>query len=579
MVRHSKIDACAGDSVEVSLQRRRRRSAWRALAGVGGLAVVAATMPLAASTASAAGPVVVTCGQVITQSTKLAGNVGPCPANGVIIGADHITLDLNGHTLAGARTQLPSGDAGGIRLPLRTGVTVMDGTVTGFDGGIVVNGGSGNTFKNLTVSDNNSSANADSSGNFTADLGDGIVIFGSAGNVVKNDTIQRNGIYDNVAIIGGGSDNNTVQSNTITDTVGAGRNGFDVILNGVDNNGTVSLMHNDVIANNVIANANSAGIFDADNVGGIIRGNTITNTDQAIRVDNHFASGTAQSFSNALISGNHVDQGSRELSGIDILSLGNRVIGNTVTNNIGTSRLGAIGGIADQALGGVLDQNSFIGNTITNNSGTGLLLSDGATAIGNAVTNNLHDLGNGLQGRGGIELGNSDVVRDNVVVNNTGNGIDVEETSNDTITGNQVHGNSDSGIYVEEVFGQVAVSKNVISANNFANNAVNPHCQFDVLCVAGLTGILPLAADMLEVATVDVSTFDCGTDVWSGNLWGTGGFAPPCTGAGGHQVTASSASTSTAAQSAATGGLAGSLSSAPRPAVTTLDASPRHPLG
>lgn len=38
-----------------------------------------------------------TCGQTILVSTVLDSNVGPC-ATGITIGADNITLDLNGFT-------------------------------------------------------------------------------------------------------------------------------------------------------------------------------------------------------------------------------------------------------------------------------------------------------------------------------------------------------------------------------------------------------------------------------------------------------------------------------------------------
>ncbi|HEV2810870.1 MAG TPA: hypothetical protein VGV93_10810, partial [Acidimicrobiales bacterium] len=63
------------------------------------------------------------CGDVITQTTTLTADVGPCPGNGIIIGADNIMLNLNGHTISG--TPGPGdGNAAGIRLPFRTGVRI-----------------------------------------------------------------------------------------------------------------------------------------------------------------------------------------------------------------------------------------------------------------------------------------------------------------------------------------------------------------------------------------------------------------------------------------------------------------------
>ncbi|MDP9366755.1 MAG: hypothetical protein M3Q03_00525, partial [Chloroflexota bacterium] len=101
------------------------------------------------------------CGDVITKSTTLVADIGPCPADGITIGADNIRLNLNGHTISGT-PGVGDGNAAGIRLPFRTGVTITGhpgnsgktGTVTGFDGGVFVNGGSGNTVENLVVRDN-----------------------------------------------------------------------------------------------------------------------------------------------------------------------------------------------------------------------------------------------------------------------------------------------------------------------------------------------------------------------------------------------------------------------------------------
>src|SRR6185437_8148829 len=44
------------------------------------------------------------CGQVIKQSVKLSDNLD-CTSDGLIVGADGITIDLNGHTLNGPGPQ------------------------------------------------------------------------------------------------------------------------------------------------------------------------------------------------------------------------------------------------------------------------------------------------------------------------------------------------------------------------------------------------------------------------------------------------------------------------------------------
>jgi hypothetical protein len=53
-------------------------------------------------------PTVVHCGQVITRDTTVANDLTGCHRYGLIIGADDITLDLNGHTIGGDGTFTPT---------------------------------------------------------------------------------------------------------------------------------------------------------------------------------------------------------------------------------------------------------------------------------------------------------------------------------------------------------------------------------------------------------------------------------------------------------------------------------------
>src|SRR4029450_12122301 len=46
----------------------------------------------------------VRCGDTITSDTTLDSNLVNCPNNGIVIGADNVTLDLNGHTIDGDAT-------------------------------------------------------------------------------------------------------------------------------------------------------------------------------------------------------------------------------------------------------------------------------------------------------------------------------------------------------------------------------------------------------------------------------------------------------------------------------------------
>ena len=90
-------------------------------------ALVAGALAAPASQASAAP---LHCGATITQSTKLTHDLTNCPGVGLRIGADGITLDLNGHTVAAAAKR--NATAHGILNVGHDRVTIKGGTVKGF---------------------------------------------------------------------------------------------------------------------------------------------------------------------------------------------------------------------------------------------------------------------------------------------------------------------------------------------------------------------------------------------------------------------------------------------------------------
>lgn len=144
----------------------------------------------------------VTCGQTILASTVLDSNVGPC-ATGITIGADNITLDLNGFTISGTPA---TGEGPGIGLFGRTGVTVRNGTVTQFDAGVAIERGSRNTVTSMQILDNRGGG---------GDYGDGVAVFRSNNNAITSNQIRNNGQYSGVGLIG--SAFNLIDSNQITD--------------------------------------------------------------------------------------------------------------------------------------------------------------------------------------------------------------------------------------------------------------------------------------------------------------------------------------------------------------------------
>jgi len=66
-----------------------------------GLGVVVAVAGLGSTLASPASAATLNCGQVLTKSTTLTADVGPCPRHGLIVRADNVVVDLNGHRVFG----------------------------------------------------------------------------------------------------------------------------------------------------------------------------------------------------------------------------------------------------------------------------------------------------------------------------------------------------------------------------------------------------------------------------------------------------------------------------------------------
>ena len=94
----------------------------------------------------------------ITTDLTLTADLGPCPGDGIVIVADGVTLDLNGHSIIGdgSRTGLHPG----VTVLGRRQVTVKGGTVRGFDAGVSLVGGGRNTVTQMVVQDNLGAADA-----------------------------------------------------------------------------------------------------------------------------------------------------------------------------------------------------------------------------------------------------------------------------------------------------------------------------------------------------------------------------------------------------------------------------------
>src|SRR5215212_3125866 len=115
------------------------------------------------------------CGDTITTDVTLHHNLANCPNNGIIIGGDNITLDLNYHTIDGDGTKFagcPENEFCDVGV-LNDGhdrVTVVHGSTRQFDAGVVIGEAGHNRLLGISSSRNASI---------------GIVVFDCARSVVR----------------------------------------------------------------------------------------------------------------------------------------------------------------------------------------------------------------------------------------------------------------------------------------------------------------------------------------------------------------------------------------------------------
>ena len=180
------------------------------------------------------------CGETLVASFTFHENVGPC-ATGLVIGADNVTIDLNGFTLSGTAA---AGDGPGILIEGRTGVTVKNGTVTAFDTGVSVEGGSGNTLTSLALLGNRG----------TGDYGEGALLFASTRNTVSNSQVRNNGPYSGISLLR--ASGNLIENNQITGNNQSSTNTSGIRLENVG----VAASNSNTVRNNLVQGSGLDGI-------------------------------------------------------------------------------------------------------------------------------------------------------------------------------------------------------------------------------------------------------------------------------------------------------------------------------
>jgi large repetitive protein len=183
----------------------------------------------------------VSCGDTITADTRLDGDLVDCPSNGIVIGANNVTLDLNDHTVTGNGKRVKRCGRRefcdvGLLNDGHDGVTVRHGSVRDFGVGVFVGrarhnrvlrvSSSRNFFFGFVIAESARSVVRDSSGSGNpAPEGDGIGLFGSRHIRVLDSSFRRNGLGMHVA----DSTNNVIKRNRFSRN-GPSRNGPGIII-------------------------------------------------------------------------------------------------------------------------------------------------------------------------------------------------------------------------------------------------------------------------------------------------------------------------------------------------------------
>jgi parallel beta-helix repeat protein len=182
---------------------------WAAkLVALGAFIAVAATGATALGGGPAPAASELSCGDTITADTTLTGDLVDCPSNGIVIGADDITLDLDGHTVAGNGQPIkrcPRDEICdvGVVNDGHDRITVRNGSVRDFASGVFIGrarhnrvlnvSSSSNQFFGFVIAESARSLVRGSSGDDNPGPdGDGIGIFASRHLRILNNSFRRN---------------------------------------------------------------------------------------------------------------------------------------------------------------------------------------------------------------------------------------------------------------------------------------------------------------------------------------------------------------------------------------------------
>lgn len=384
----------------------------------------------------------VKCGQTITKSIRLANNLVGCTGTGLVIGADHVTIDLAGHSITGINTR----GSEGIADDGHAGARIQNGRVEGFFlNGVGLRNAPRSSVTGLTI-------RKIGAGGMEPDA--------SAGVLVKSSPHAR------------------VASNAISNDVSAFQS------DGVD---VLSSAGSSVTGNHVLKNAWD-GMFVLQSPATRIIGNTFNgNQNQGVELNagsdhsvlsrNHAADNVSNGLVVGAVSGVLLDRNTVSGNGDNGIFLFD-LHDSRLTNN----RAGGGNGAGIDLEGG---QNGSADNTVVNNDSSGNLFAGIVidNADRNQLTGNVSNGNLGAPGEGGgivLISANGNVLRSNRVIGNHDVGIGVFEDEPGDSTGNTLARNTaihNAGHGIDAVAGTIDGGGNLAHNNTPLPNCLGVVCR------------------------------------------------------------------------------------------------------
>jgi parallel beta-helix repeat protein len=272
--------------------------------------VVAATIAVDDARAQASH---VSCGDTITTDTTLHEDLVNCPTNGIVIGADNVTLDLNGHTIDGDGTIHDHLEDVGVSILNHDGITVKHGSIRQFGGGLGANGVRDIRLLGLAASQNdrggitvgaaarilirNCSVNRTGRGAgllVTTSRGPGVEHDGPARHVrIVDSSFRHNG--DGIRSFG--SKDSVIKGNLLSDNrdtgIDWGSSGNRLSGNRISRNKTGIIVNGDhnVIARNRVSHSRRDGVRIGSGRGNLLARNVVAGAATGIRISGEFEPG------------------------------------------------------------------------------------------------------------------------------------------------------------------------------------------------------------------------------------------------------------------------------------------------